>query len=387
MDLSHILYSLGENRAEYQNAVSPPIFQTSNFSFDSVADMRQALTNEKENALYTRGFNPTVGILRKKIAALEHAEDALIFGSGSAAAAAAIISQVNQGDHIVAVAKPDSWTNKLLSIFLPRFGVETTFVDGTNPQHYVEATQANTKLYYMESPNSLTFEMQDIGAIAQIAKEKGIVTVMDNSYASPMNLNPIEWGVDLVFHSSTKYIAGHSDAVSGVLCGSKEKMAHIFQSEFMTLGGIISPNDAWLVMRGLRTLPIRMKQIAESTAKIIDYLDGHSKVRKIHWPFHKDFPQKELAQKYLKNPCGLFSIELEVGSRAEIELFCDSLNAFLLAVSWGGHESLCLPFLAFHDIPGWPDHYVDWRLVRLSVGFESFEYLRDDLEQALARIN
>ena len=189
----------------------------------------------------------------------------MAFASGSAAISAAILANVSSGDHIICVKNPYSWTSKLLVNFLERFGVSHTLVDGTVAEAFEYAYQPNTKLIFLESPNSWTFEMQDIEPIAAFAKEMGLLTIMDNSYATPINLNPADYGIDIIVHSSSKYIGGHSDAISGLLCGSKEMVEKIFKSEFMTLGAVISPFNAWLLLRGLRTLPLRMKQVSSST--------------------------------------------------------------------------------------------------------------------------
>jgi len=387
MSLDHTLIHLGEERKKYFNAVSPPIIQSSNFVFDDIHDLRSAIGDEVNNHIYTRGNNPTVNILRKKIAALEKAEDALIVGSGASAAAIAVTGNLKAGDHAICVNLPYSWTRKLFSETLSRWNVTVDYVDGRDIENIKHAIKENTTLLYLESPNSITFELQDLKACADLAKSKGITTIIDNSYASPIFQNPIEFGIDIVIHSGTKYLNGHSDVVVGVICSTKEMIAKLFKNEYMTYGTIISPHDAALVIRGLRTISMRMEHMQKVGTQLVDWLAKHKKVRKIIYPFHDSFPQFELARKQMKGATGLFSIVLDVEEKSEVEKFINALNNFIIAVSWGGHESLCLPFLAFHDIPGWPDHYVDWRLVRLSVGFESFEYLRDDLEQALARIN
>ncbi|HJU27469.1 MAG TPA: aminotransferase class V-fold PLP-dependent enzyme, partial [Rhodanobacteraceae bacterium] len=219
MDLDWILTHLGEERGRYFNAVAPPIVQTSIFRFESVADMRARMHDEYGEHCYTRGNNPTVEILRKKIAALEGAEDCLVFSSGAAAISAAVVALVSAGDHVVCVHKPYSWTHKLLSQLLPRFGVRVDFVDGTDVANIEAALDPATKLIVLESPNSLTFELQDLGGVAEFAKARGIRTLCDNSYSSPLNQSPIELGIDLVAHSATKYLNGHSDVVAGVLCG------------------------------------------------------------------------------------------------------------------------------------------------------------------------
>ncbi|MEM7658189.1 MAG: aminotransferase class V-fold PLP-dependent enzyme [Bacteroidota bacterium] len=329
MKQSFILNHLGEERERYFNAVAPPIVQSSNFTFETIEEMRQSLAHEMDVPFYTRGANPTVAMLRKKLAALEGSEECLVFSSGSAAIAAAVCSSVSAGDHVVCVQKPYSWTNKLLNNLLARFGVETTMIDGRDPEDFRKAIRPTTKLFMLESPNSITFELQDIQAVAAIAKEHGILTAIDNSYATPLNQQPITMGVDMVLHSASKYLNGHSDIVAGVLCCTREKAEQIFQSEFMTLGGIISPNDAWLMMRGLRTLGIRMERVAQTTPKVVEYLEQHPQVEGVMYPFSPSFPQYELAKQQMKNPAGQFSLLLKAERMEEVEAFCNSLEYFL----------------------------------------------------------
>src|SRR5882762_11019500 len=221
MDLSYILNELGEDRENYSNAIAPPVFQTSNFAFKSVADFRKALADEYDANLYSRGNNPTVDMLRKKLAALDGAEDALVFGSGVASISIPIISLLNQGDHVVSVAKTYSWTVRLFEKLLPKFGIATTFVDGTKIEHFEKALQSNTRLIYLESPNTMTYELQDLEAVVDLAKRKGIITMIDNSYCSPLNQQPYTMGIDLVAQSAPKFIEGHSDVVAGVVTRAK----------------------------------------------------------------------------------------------------------------------------------------------------------------------
>jgi len=384
-DLSFILTHLGEERDRGYHAVVPPIVQSGNFTYTNVAAMRAIVQQEFDRPLYTRGYNPTVAILRKKIAALEHAEDALVFSSGSAAIAAAVIAHVKAGDHIVCVQKPYSWTKKLLTELLPRFGVEHTLVDGTIAENYRAAIKPNTSFFMLESPNSLTFELQDIAAVCAIAKEHGIVTLCDNSYSSPLFQNPILLGTDMVAHSATKYLNGHSDVVAGVLAGSAERMRTVMAHEFMTLGACPSPHDAWLLMRGLRTLPLRMERSADSADKVARFLESHPKVKRVHWPGLSSHPQHALATKQMKRAAGLMSIELDAPDVAAVERFCDALKTFLIAVSWGGYESLQWPVCALQGPSG---YYTDlpFTMVRLYVGLEDADALIADLLQALDRM-
>ncbi|OJJ22616.1 cystathionine beta-lyase [marine bacterium AO1-C] len=386
MDISYIINELGEDRAQYYGSVTPPIMQTAMFGFDTVEKMREALVKEADLPFYTRGHNPTTYMLQQKMAALENAEDALVFASGSAAIGAAIMANVNQGDHVVCVQKPYSWTGKLLNNLLSRFGVTNTMVDGTNPQNFETAIQPNTKVIFLESPNSWTFEQQDIAAVAQIAQRHGIVTIMDNSYATPLYQRPIDYGIDMVAHSATKYISGHSDTVAGILCGSKEMMAKIFASEFMTLGGVISPFNAWLLLRGLRTLPARLERVSNTTAQVIDYLQQHPMVSKIYYPFLESDPQHELAKKQMLKGAGQFSIALETDDMETMERFCNQLNRFVMACSWGGHESLIFPACVLYTSANYGAATLPVNLIRFYVGLEEPEALIADLEQAFEAI-
>lgn len=385
MELSYILNKLGEERELYFNAVAPPILQTSNFACKTVAELRYTLQHEPEMHFYTRGNNPTVTMLEQKIAALEGVEHAIAFGSGIAAVSAAVLSQVKTGDHIVCVRRPYTWTNALMHKFLPRFGIEVTMVDGTDPENYRSAIKKNTKLLYMESPNSFTFELQDIEAVVAIAKEFNCITIIDNSYATPLYQNPIPLGVDLVVHSCTKYIGGHSDVMGGIICGSRETINTIFEKEFMTLGAVLSPHDAWLLLRGLRTLPVRMEHIAASTRQVVAFLEQHPKVEKVFFPFLPNHPQYELAQKQMRNNAGQFSIMLRATQIEQVDMFCDNLQNFLMAASWGGHESLIFPISASYTSEAYRGS-LPYTLVRFYIGLEDPDFLIKDLEQALAKI-
>lgn len=392
MDISYILNHLGEEREEYYGAVAPPIFQSVNFCFKNVGEMREKLKTELEVPFYTRGYNPTVAILRKKIAALEGAEDALIFSSGSAAVAAAVMSVVNAGDHVICVNKPYSWTNTLLSKYLSKYNVGLTFVDGREVSNFEKAIRAETKLIFIESPNSLTFELQDIEAIAKLAREKNITTICDNSYNSPLNQGPITMGIDLVVHSGTKYLNGHSDVVAGVVCGKHDHIMKMFAEEYMTMGGVISPHDAWLMLRGLRTLELRVNRSAGSATKIAEMLGAHPKINKVYYPFSKNNPQLALAKKQMKQGGGMFSIELKADDVLQVEKFCDALKCFLIATSWGGYESLIFPMCALAKSKSFAregpfgEDPLPFNLVRLYIGLEDEKSLIADLEQALAKM-
>lgn len=380
MDLSYILNHLGEERDQYYNAVSPPVFDSSNFCFNTVAEMRAQLSNEKESPFYTRGCNPTVQILRKKIAALENSDDALVFASGSAAIAAAILGNIQESDHIICVENPYSWTKKLCNNFLTKFNVKTTYVDGRNISNFKNVLQDNTKIIYLESPNSVTFDQQDLKAVAELAKANNIITICDNSYATPLFQKPINFGIDIVVHSASKYFGGHSDIVAGILCSDQEQIDQLFNTQFMTMGGIISPHNAWLMIRSLRTMEIRLNQVSENTEQVVNYLAEHPKVRKLYYPYHPDNDQYELSKKQMLKGAGQFSIELETDEIKDVEAFCDNLKYFLLACSWGGHESLIFPVSALVDSGNYRDNPFPVNLIRFYIGLEAPEVLIKDLE-------
>ena len=382
-NISDILTHLGEEREHYFQAVAPPVIQSSNFVFPDLAAFRNVFADEMTHHVYTRGNNPTVQILRQKLAALEGTEDSLVFSSGAGAIAAAVIANVRAGDHILCQKAPYSWTTALLRKFLPRFGVEHTFVDGTDIEQIRAAIQPNTRVLYLESPNTMTFECQDLAACAALAREHGLVSIIDNSYCSPLYQNPAHFGIDIVVHSGTKYLNGHSDVVVGVLCASREMVRKIFESELMTLGGILGPHDAALVIRGLRTLPLRLQRSDDSARILIDRLDGHPKVERIWYPFHRDFPQLELARKQMRGCGGLFSVQFKTDSQEKMEHFVHRLKRFLMAVSWGGHESLLIPTIGFYHIPGKPNPSLPWTFCRFYIGLEDPDWLWEDLEQAM----
>ena len=386
MNLSYILNELGEERENYFNAIAPPIIQTSNFKFNTVADFRAALADEYQGNLYSRGFNPTIDILRKKLAALDGAEDALVFSSGIAAITVPILALLESGDEVVCVENPYSWTIKLFKNFLPKFGITTTFIDGTDINQFEAAITSKTKLIYLESPNTFSFDVQDLAAISILAKTKGILTMIDNSYCSPLYQQPISFGIDLVAQSATKYLAGHSDVVAGVLTGKKEVLEKIFNNEYLNIGAALAPQNAWLLLRGLRTLEIRLEKISDSADKVIAYLNQHPKVERVLHPFGADNKDLALARKQMKKCGGLFSIILKDAPLQQIESFCNSLKHILMAVSWGGYESLIIPACAGLSKEEFDPTNKRHTLIRIYIGLEDPDYLIADLAQAFDKL-
>ncbi len=383
MDLSYIINELGEDRGRYFNAVAPPIMQSSNFVFTRVEELRKAFEDEMGGYLYSRGLNPTVDILRKKLAALDGAEDCLVFNSGAAAIFAGVLANVKSGDHIISVQKPYTWAQKMFDVVLPRFGITTTYVDGRDTANFENALQPNTSFIYLEMPNSWDYAIQDLEAVASLARPRGIITMIDNSYCTPLYQRPVEMGIDLSMQTATKYIGGHSDTLGGVLTGSHQMMKKIFDSEYLNIGSGIQPFNAWLLIRGLRTLPARLDRISNTTREVITKLKEHQAIESILFPLDPDFPQYELAKKQMSGACGLFTISLRNGSYASITRFCESLKHFMMAVSWGGHESLVIPKCAGIGPESFDPSNPEHQYIRIYTGLEDPTYLSADLYQAL----
>lgn len=385
MDISYILNEFAEERDQYYNAIAPPIIQTSNFAFKKVDDLRKSFEDEYATYIYSRGQNPTVNILRKKLAALDGAEDCLVLNSGAAAIFAAVLANAKSGDHIISVNNPYSWAQKTFDI-LARFNVSVTYIDGTDISNFKEAIKENTSIIYLESPNSWDYQLQDLKAVAQLAKQHNIITICDNSYCTPLHQKPIKLGIDLVLQSATKYIGGHSDVIAGVLSGSKKMITKIFNSEYLAIGSGIQPQNAWLLIRGLRTLQLRVERSTNSAFKVVEFLKNHAQVEDVIFPFDPSFKQYKLAKQQMKNGGGLLTFIIKANSIFEIEKFCESLQHILMAVSWGGHESLIIPKCAGIKRAAFRRENLEHRMIRLYVGLEEPEYIIKDLEQAFEKM-
>ena len=385
-NLSYIINELAEDREQYFNAIAPPIVQTSNFAFKTVADLRKAFEDEMGGYLYSRGLNPTVDILRKKLAALDGAEDCLVFNNGAAAIFAAVLANVKAGDHIISVRNPYTWAQRTFDVILSRFGITTTYIDGKTIEEFEAARKPYTTFIYLESPNSWTFSIQPIKEVAAFAKKHNIVTLIDNSYCTPLYQLPVEMGIDLSMQTATKYISGHSDTLGGVLSGSHAMLKKIFDSEYLNVGSGIQPFNAWLLIRGLRTLPARLERISITTAEVLAFLKSHPRVDQVIFPLDESFPQYSLASQQMSGACGLLTFTLKNGTAESITKFCESLKHILMAVSWGGHESLVIPKCAGLQPEEFDASKIEHQYIRLYTGLEDPGYLIADLAQALDRL-
>jgi len=380
-DFETICAHLGEDRTRYQGAVIPPIYQNSLFTFPNCEAWAGTFALEGEPYHYTRVSNPTTEIVETKIAALEGGARARCFGSGMAAISAAILSCVKAGDHVVLPHTVYGPTRQFFATYLPRFGVEATFIDGCDPQEWEDARRPNTTLFFLESPSSYLMKQQDLMAVAAIAKAHGITTACDNSWASPIYQSPLALGIDLSIQSATKYLGGHSDIVAGVVIGDKARMKRLVLSEGLLLGGILDPFAAWLLLRGLRTLPVRMAQHQQNARRIARALCAHSAVQTVFYPGLDSDVQAELTARQLRGTSGLMSIALHDPSREAAFRFVNGLENFGIGCSWGGFESLAIPSnIPVAHIDGGQGYR--W-LVRLHIGLESADTLWEDLRTAL----
>jgi cystathionine beta-lyase/cystathionine gamma-synthase len=360
-------------------AVVPPIVQTSLFTFESYDEMLSVYRGEVTRPTYSRGLNPTVRRFEEMVAALEGAEDAVGLASGMAAISGAVLSFVAPGDRIVAVRHvyPDAF--RFFGTILARMGVSVTYVDGRD-EAAVEAALPGAKLFYMESPTSWVMEAHDVGALAAIARRHGVPTAIDNSWATPVFQRPLSLGVDLVIHSASKYIGGHSDVVAGVVTGSRELIGRIKGEIQPYLGAKLAPFEAWLLLRGLRTLPVRMKAHEASALDIARRLRERPEVETVcHPALANALPAG------LEGTSGLFSFILREG--VDIAAFTNHLRLFQLGVSWGGHESLVVPGEIVLQQKAQPNSAqtfgISPRSVRIHVGLEGTEALWRDLVAAL----
>jgi cystathionine beta-lyase/cystathionine gamma-synthase len=362
------------------DAVVPPIVQTSLFTFESYAEMEETYQGRKLRPAYSRGLNPTVRCFEEMVARLEDGEDALGLASGMAAISSTVLAFVSPGDTMLCVRHvyPDAY--RLFETVLKRFGVAVTYVDGRD-EAAVEAALPGKRLFYMESPTSWTMEAHDVARLAALSRRHGVISVIDNSWATPVFQNPLTLGVDLVLHSASKYIGGHSDVVAGVVAGSAEMIGRIRSTTHPYLGGKLSPFEAWLLIRGLRTLPARMKMHEASALEIARRLAADPRVVDVAHPgLGNALPPG------LSGTSGLFSFTLaeSVGVRA----FVDALKLFKLGVSWGGHESLVVPAAVVHaQKASGPNSVIDFgvgeRVIRLHVGLEGTEALWSDITTAM----
>lgn len=377
--LETVAQHLGEEDSVL-GAVVPPIFQNSTFVFDTWDEFMQASEHRVGGPYhYSRMTNPTCEVAEAKIAALQGTERCKLFVSGMAAITTAIMASVQAGSHVVCVDSCYGPTHQFIADYLTKFGVTSTFVVGEDPQEIFDACRPETSLIYLESPTSIVFRLQDLEAVGRFARERGIITAIDNTYASPLYQNPAQFGIDYTLHTGSKYLGGHSDLIAGALCCSQEKLEAIMKNELPVLGHSLPPFQAWLITRSLRTMHLKIRAVQECADKVAHWLRKHSQVEHVYHVGFDDFPQAALRDRQMTGTTGLISFVPAFQDRETVRRVTEATRLFRLGVSWGGHESLVVP-LEFQAMD-WPEK--KW-VVRLYCALEHPDDLIADLDQALA---
>ncbi|HEX6715774.1 MAG TPA: aminotransferase class I/II-fold pyridoxal phosphate-dependent enzyme [Pyrinomonadaceae bacterium] len=371
------------------HAVTAPIWQTTTFRGDSPEQLAELGTSLHPTEFYTRYGNPTHKQIETVMAALEGGEAALLASSGMGAIFAAVMTGLENGDHVVAQTNHYSATGKLFRDFVPRWGITSTLVDQRNIEEFASAVRPNTKLIYIESPSNPLLHLTDIQAVAELARSKGIRTIIDNTFASPVNQLPIKLGIDVVVHSATKFLGGHHDLTAGVVVGSRSYISDVWDFSLVS-GSILGPFDGWLLLRGLKTLGLRVEQQNRNALALAQFLESHSKVERVNYPGLESHPQHSLARRQMKGFGGMMSVELKGDDSAAARLI-NFLKLPKCAVSLGGVDSLIV-----HAATMWGHQHsaeqrraagISDRLVRISVGIEDERDLIADFAQALEKIN
>jgi cystathionine beta-lyase/cystathionine gamma-synthase len=373
---------------ENLGAISTPIYQTSTFGFVKAEDVSKAVKGQSSSFVYSRWSNPTVARLEAKLASLEGAQDAAFFSSGMAAISTAVLSFVKRGSHVVAIRDLYGESFRLIDEFLPSFGVESTLVDTTSPGAIEGAMRRNTKIVYIESPTNPALKLVDIRQAARIAHRWNALLLVDNTFASPVNQCPIMLGADLSLHSATKYLNGHADVIAGAVAGRRldlDRIKHVRR----ILGGVLDPHAAWLVLRGIKTLSLRVKTQNQTGMKLASFLSKHPKVNKVNYPGLRAHPQYSLAARQMRGYGGMLSFEIK-GKMAQAMKFTESVKVATLAASLGGVETLVVQPVSMTHLQlssrqkakvGMSD-----TLIRVSVGIEDALDIIDDFRQALSKV-
>jgi len=362
---------------------STPIYQSSLFTFLEFAGLLDGFGAEHRTNLYSRGKNPTVRALENKLAALERGEASLCFSSGMAAVSAVMLGLLRTGDHVLFVNDTYGPTLQLAQ-HLRRFGIENSLQLDLSPESIESSIRPNTRLLWLESPGTMRFRQFDIRAVTSLARDRGILTGIDNSWATPLCQKPLTLGVDIVMHTCSKYIGGHSDVIAGALVTTAERAEQLFYSSYLLNGGILAPFDAWLLLRGLRTLPVRLAQHEADALRVANFLKEHPAVRQVNHPALDS--ESRPGPDQLTGYTGLLSFELVNGGLENVSRLIDGLEHFGIGVSWGGVESLVISPNGRTSQERLDELGIPPGLIRLSVGLEGADLLIADLASALGRL-
>jgi len=376
---------------EHQGSLVPPLYQTSTYVFDHAEQGERRFAGQEEGYIYSRLGNPTVKILEDRMAALEKAEAGLAFASGMAAVSAVLVALTQSGDHILCSQGIYGCTFGLLQLLKEKYGISHDFSLMNTKEGIEKAIQPNTACIYIETPINPTMKLVDLELVTSVAKRYQIPVVVDNTFCSPYLQTPISKGCDIVIHSATKYICGHGDVIAGLVAGSKEFIHQVAKTTQKDIGGVISPFDAWLLLRGLKTLPVRMDRHCENAEKLVEFLRSHPKVESLYFPGDSDHTDDSIImKKQMRKPGGLISFAIK-GNRETAQFFMNQLKLVKIAVSLGDAETLIQhPATMTHAVVPHEERKrmgIGDNLLRLSVGLEAWEDIKEDLEQAFEKIN
>lgn len=377
----------GDEYGKYLNAVVPPIFMNSLHVFDKFEDYCNVDIFKEDNFVYGRSSNPTTHILERKVAELEHGVRGAAFSSGMAAATAAIMATSKAGSHIICMRDVYQPVKRFIhGVCIPKFEMSVTYISGNDLEELEQAIQPKTSLIILESPATFVFRVVDLKRIAEIAKKHQVKTYIDNTCLTPLFQKPLDLGIDIVMHTMSKYIGGHSDIIGGILVSKDEELMRKIISEMREwFGGVLGPMEAWLATRGLRTLNARLMQHQESAMEIARFLEKSSKVKKVNYTGLESHPQREIIERQQKGHTSLMSVELDASPDKTVE-FINNLHLFGKGCSWGGFESLALMPL-YKSTQEELDFLQTGRgLIRLYCGLEGTENLLEDLDSALRRL-
>lgn len=386
MDDALICSGINEEHHKNYGAVSPPLVKTSLFVQQDYQRYCDDMQHEAERYIYSRGLNPTTELLENKLAALERGEACKAFASGMGAIAATLFALLRSGDHIILANNVYGPTLALVKQMQARFNITFDVVLSGEAADIAAKIRPGTRMIYTESPGTMTMRVVDLRAIARLAKAHGIITVIDNTWATPLFQKPLTLGFDLTLHSCTKYIGGHSDLTAGAVVGRREHIDAIRDFSHQLLGAVLAPDSAWLVIRGLRTLPLRMKQHQENTLAVLAWLSDCEDVEKLCHPAVADTRSRELIAAQMYGLSGLFSFELRNGSFQKVKSFIDSCKIFKPGCSWGGYESLIISPNRGYNEEDIAHDGMAAGLIRISVGQESPQLLIADLHRAFSAI-
>lgn len=378
----------GETKRKLDGALTTPIVQTSTYTFADTAEivdfMRRKAAGEEARHEYGRYSNPTQAVAERKLATLEGGQRALLFSSGMNAITTALLSLLSAGDHLVMVSGAYRRTQQFVAEYLPRWGIEETTVPIDDGQALAGAVRDNTRLIFAESPTNPYLRVMDLTRLVELARPRGITTAIDSTFATPLNMRPLEYGLDLVLHSATKYLAGHNDLLAGVVIGSHDLLDQIEEVRGV-LGGVSSPNDAYLLLRGLKTLDLRVRRQNENGLRIARFLEGHPAVRRVYYPGLDTHPDHEVALRQMSGFGGVVSFEVE-GDLDTTGRFMDRLRLPYIGPTLGGVESIAQQQAIFISLDAQErrEAGIADTLVRYAAGVEDADDLIADLEQALA---